>query len=740
MARKKWWLAALVCGATLLVYWPSLHGQFLWNDSDYVTAPALRSAHGLWRIWFEIGAVQQYYPILHTAFWFEHRLWGDAVTGYHLVNLLLHATSAILLAGFLTGCQARQRRAAGEPDPAPAGAMAWPWLAAFLFALHPVCVESVAWITEQKNTLSTVFYLLSALVYLRFDENRRRRTYGLATLLFTLAILSKSVAATLPAALLVVIWWQRGRVEWKRDVVPLLPWFVLGAAEGLFTAWVEVQFIGAQGEVFRLSFLQRFLVAGRAVWFYLGKLFWPHPLIFIYPRWKIDASVLGQYLYPLSLLALLGLLWRGRNRSRAPLAALLFFIGSLFPVLGFFNVYAFNFSYVADHFQYLPALGVIALVAGGWNRWPGARRSQYALAGLVLFGLGALTWRQCRNYRDEETFYRTILENNPASWMAHNNLGVWLKGQGKTREAWAEYGEALRFRPDFGEAEDNLGIILVEEHHVPEAIDRFRAVIAAEPRFADAHRNLANALFSTGRTDEALAHYDEALRLRGHDAHTWNDVGSALFKLNRLEEAEDRFHTALRLDPGFSEAHGNLGNVLVRMGQIADGSDEYTRALQLDPENISARCGLGVVLAQTGHLPEALEQFQAALHSKPNSEEAHNNLGNVLLALGRPEEARAQFEEILRINPSSAAAINNLGNVLARTGHSQEALIRYEEALRIDPRYIEAQINLGVTLCRLGRLEEGIGHFEAALRIDPDSAQAKKDLERAEALVHARSP
>jgi hypothetical protein len=283
------WIGALLVAATLAAYLPALRAGFVWNDRDYGTRPALASAGGLARIWFKVGATEQYYPILHSAFWAEHRLWGDDAFGYHLLNVLLHAASAILLALLLRRLfelEAHARYRGVE------------WIAAFIFALHPVCAESVAWIAEQKNTLSTVFYLAAALAYLRFDARRTRRPYVLATAFFLLALLTKSVTATLPAALLVVFWWRRGRLELKRDFRPLAPWLAAGAAFGLFTAWVERDVGGARGAAYQLSLVERCLVAGRALWFYLGKLIWPAHLVFIYPRWQVSEAEAWQYLFP----------------------------------------------------------------------------------------------------------------------------------------------------------------------------------------------------------------------------------------------------------------------------------------------------------------------------------------------------------------------------------------------------------------------------------------------------------
>ncbi len=428
---RDWCFVAALLAAVVLLYQPVWRGALIWDDDKHVTRPELQSWQGLYRIWFDLGATQQYYPLLHSTFWFEHKLWGDAVLGYHLANILLHAAAAVLVALVL-----RRLKVPGA------------YLAAAIFALHPVQVESVAWITEQKNTLSAVFYLGAMLIYLRFDRTRRTPLYLAALALFVLGLLSKTVTATLPAGLLVIFWWQRGRLSWKRDVAPLVPFFAIGAVAGLFTAWVERKLIGAEGAAFDLTPVDRCLIAGRAIWFYLGKLFWPRELIFIYPRWHVSQAVWWQYVFPLAALLLLGLLWAVRRRWRGPLAGFLFFIGTLFPVLGFCNVFPFIYSFVADHFQYLASLGIVALAAGGaarlfdrWGLWN--RPAGYAACLGLLAALGGLTWRQCQMYSDVEALYRTTIAENADCWMARNNISVILFKQGKVDEALEQLHRSL---------------------------------------------------------------------------------------------------------------------------------------------------------------------------------------------------------------------------------------------------------------------------------------------------------
>jgi tetratricopeptide (TPR) repeat protein len=496
---------ALIFLMTLAAYAPALRGGFIWDDDGHVTRPDLRSLHGLGRIWFDLGATQQYYPMLHSAFWVEHRLWGDAPLGYHLLNVLLHALAACLFAMVL-------RRLAVP------GA----WLAGAVFALHPVYVESVAWISEQKNTLSTVFYLLAVLGYFRWRDGVDRRrpgagwSYAAASLFFLLALLSKSVTATLPAALLVVLWWREGTLTWRRDVAPLVPWFIIGTAGGLFTAWVERRYIGAQGAAFALGPVERGLLAGRVVWFYFGKLLWPSNLIFIYPHWAVNAASGWAYAFPAALLFALAALWRTRAWSRAPLAAGLLFVVGLFPALGFFNVYPFLFSYVADHFQYLAGLGIIALAAAAARAAITRSRgvAPRAAAAAVLAALGVLTWRQSEIYHDSATLYRATIAKNPDCWLAQFNLGDALLREGRLDEAMVHYQEAVRARPDYVEARNNLGGVLAHVGRLPEAIAQFEAALRDWPGDAKLHYNLGNALADARRFAEAQAEYQRALELR----------------------------------------------------------------------------------------------------------------------------------------------------------------------------------------------------------------------------------
>jgi tetratricopeptide (TPR) repeat protein len=657
-------MGVLIFGLVLACYWPALQGGLVWDDAAHVTRPDLRSWSGLGRIWFEVGATQQYYPVLHSAFWIEHRLWGDATVGYHLINVILHTACCCLFALVLRRLWYADSSAAGVAKGAE-------WLAAAIFAAHPVCVESVAWISEQKNTLSLLFYLLSSLAYLEFDARRKLHVYWLALVLFLLALATKSVTATLPAALLVVLWWKRGRLSWRLDVRPLVPWFLVAVAAGLFTAWAERKLIGAEGASFDLSAGQRLLLAGRVTWFYLGKLIWPAHLMFVYPRWQVSAAGAGWLAGLGGALAVTAAFWFVRGRCRGPLAGWLFFVGSLFPALGFFNVYPFLFSYVADHFQYLAGLGVIATVVAGSTAilaraTAPVRGGGWIMGGLLLAGLALLSNRQSRAYRDSESLYRATLALNPACWMACNNLAVELaRSPAGVQEALTNYEQALRLNPAYAEAHNNYANLLATlPGREPEALAHYEQALRLRPAFADAHANFANALVKLpGRMPEALAHYEEALRLAPGSAEVHYSLANALARIpGRTSEALAEYDRALRLKPNLAQAHVNLANELAKLpGRMPEALAHYAQALRVDPGLATTHYDLAVQLSELpGREADALRHFEEALRLKPDYAKAHNNLAILYARQGRLEEAKKHWETALQLDPNYDDARRNL--------------------------------------------------------------------------------
>ncbi|HEY9155325.1 MAG TPA: tetratricopeptide repeat protein [Opitutaceae bacterium] len=618
----------LIFGLVLVCYWPALHGGMLWDDPAHITRPDLRSWSGLGRIWIEPGATQQYYPVLFSAFWVEHRLWADATFGYHLLNVLLHGTSCCLLALLL-----RRLWSLKALQPVVPGAE---WLASALFAVHPVCVESVAWMTEQKNTLSTVFYLFSAITYFRFAQSRSFASYIAATGLFLLAVGCKTPTATLPAALLVVLWWIHGKIDWRRDVLPLLPWFIAAATLGVFVSWFERKYIGAEGANFALTWFERSMLAGRAFWFYLGKMAWPAEIIFYYQRWDVPAEARHWIAWPIALAVVSVVLWALRRRTRGPLAGWLLYLGALVPFLGFLNAFYFNFSYVVDHSQYLAALNLIGAVASGFAlRLSGLsvvlRRVCVGVYLSLILLMTLLSRQQSKLYQSNEKLARGTIAKNPDAWMAHQILATTLEKEPSGRD---------------------------------ESIAEFREVIRLNPTYPDAHFGLGVQLAMASATkEEALSEYRQALALRPIYAEAHNNYGLELSRHpETLGEAIEHFEAALKTKPLFAEAHGNLADALARNPErLPEAMAHYEEALRINPDLAWVHCHYAFQLARIpGHFEDAQAQYLTALRLAPNYIDAHNGLAILYIMENRPEDARREWETVLRIDPRQESARRNL--------------------------------------------------------------------------------
>jgi Flp pilus assembly protein TadD len=541
---------------------PAVRGGFVWDDDAHVTAsPVLENVQGLVRIWTDTGATPQYYPLTHTSFWIERRLWGLWAPGFHAVNLLLHAGAAVLLSRALA-------RLGIE------GA----WLAGAIFAVHPVHVESVAWVSERKNVLSGLFYFAAAVAFLAWRDTppreaaRRLKLSILLGAMFACALLSKTVTGSLPIVLAIVLGWKFGRV--RRDEAFVLSAMALAAAcAGALTAALETYQIGAVGQDWSLSPLERVLVAGRAVFFYLGKLVWPKDLSFVYPRWSVAADSLGDWSFPIAAATATAALWALRRRiGSGLLAAWASFVVTLGPALGFYDVYPMRYSFVADHFQYLASAAPIAAaasLAASQGRKLRARLGRRmgllvpASAGLLLGALGLASAVRCGAFRDEESLWRDTLRKNPSAWMAHNNLGILLAMAGRTGEA--------------------------EEH--------FRAAIALRPTHASAHSNLGYLLLSKGDPDTAVVHLREAVRLDPQNLASRLHLGDALARVGRFEEAILHYRVARVLDPTNAALRYNLGTLLARTGRLEQGIAELREAVRLDPQLPGARENLELAIA-----------------------------------------------------------------------------------------------------------------------------------------------
>ena len=547
----------LIVLATLAAYSPAMGGSFLWDDDDHVSANlAVQSPDGLGKIWFQFGSTPQYYPLVFSSFWVEYSLWGQSTAGYHVVNVVLHILNALILWRVLGLLSIR-----------------YAWLAAAIFALHPVHVESVAWITERKNVLSGLFYLSALLAYVRFAvvgttaQTPRRQWvwYASACILFLAALLSKSVTVSLPAVILLLLWWK-DRLNF-RSMVTLLPMFVLGGAAAATTIWLEKTQIGAVGADWTFSPIDRVLIAGRALWFYLSKLAWPTELAFIYRRWEIDPGIWWQYLFPLAFAMLLGALWMCRGRiGKGFLVAALIFAGSLVPALGFFDIYPMRFSFVADHFQYLASIAPITLSVVALSlivsrkepdngevpkplRW----KAGPSVSALLLVILSVLTWRQSHIYTDPVTLWRDTISKNPDSWLAHLDLGGELEREGRLNEAIAHWRIAAELGGDVYKARTNMALALVKLGDAHEAVRQLREAIRHSPQAFEPYNELAW-LLST-HPDPGVRDGAEAVRLAEHAARLINrqnpfvmgTLGAAYAETGRFEDAIRVSRDAIRL-------------------------------------------------------------------------------------------------------------------------------------------------------------------------------------------------
>ena len=794
-------LAGLALGLLVAVcYFPALSGGFIWDDVVFSEEPVILTSSGLWNIWFSPADIKNeghYWPLVYTSFWLEHKLWGLAPLGYHLVNVLLHVVNVLLVWRLLLRL-----------------AVPGAWAVAAVFAVHPLHVESVAWIIERKDLLSTLFYLTAVLTWMRFVETPGWGRYLLALALFTAGLLSKSVVVTLPAALLLWHWWQRDRVT-VTDFLRLAPFFLVGlgitVADLAFYASKEPLALG-------YSLIERVLIAARALWFYVGKLLWPTELAVIYPLWDIHVSDPLAWAYVVAAVAVAALLWVGRHRvGRGPLAGALFFAVTLSPVLGFVDYGYMQFAFVADRFQYLAGVGVTALFIGGTaygaRRLPDVPRmtASGALA-VILILLGVLTWNQAGIYRDDVTFFSHVVSLNPDARDAHLNLGYALFEADRLEEALAMAKLGVEKHPDSATAHSNMGLVLFHLERFDEAEEHLRRALELNPRHRNAPRNMAEILRTQKRYEEAVAAYREALKLDPKDVLAHAGLGDALFhldrheeavaalkqalalqpdpsdvgtlhvllgqalqKLDRLEAAAEQYERALALDPGDSRPLMALANLRVAQGR-SEEADEYLRrvrelrpqdtatlrkvakalrkqeryeeaveayraVLDVDSEFALAHAGLGKALFHLKRYEEAIESLTRSLSLEPESPEMATRfvlMGRAAQALNRPEAAVGYFKRALATDPHNAGAVNSLARLRFGQKRYKESLALFQKLLEMTPDNAHIHSNLGATLYYLGRPEEAIRSFERALTLDPNLKTALTGLEEAHKILRQR--
>jgi tetratricopeptide (TPR) repeat protein len=667
----------------IIAYLPATRGGFIWDDDAYVTENTLLTAPDGWqKIWFSTEAPSQYFPLVYSMLRLERPLWGLNPTGYHWVNIILHGVNALLLWRVL-------RRLA----------LPGAWFAAALFALHPVNVESVAWITERKNVLSLLFCLLAMHSWLSFLESRGTRSgrwYGLALLFQALALFSKTTACTLPLALVLVLWLRRMPVDWRR-LAQIVPFLMLGAGMGLVTMWWERHNMQALEKVHALTLAERVLVSGHAIWFYLGKLLWPANLTFSYSRWKLEPSNPLAYGWLAALIGLGFFIWRGRKKlGRGPETAALFYVGTLAPLLGFVMLVTFRWSFVADHYQYVAAIGIFALAAAG--AVTGLERLRNpppalmpALCGIMLLTLGVLTWRQCGMYVNLETLWRVTLERNPTSWMAHINLGNIQLERGDTAAAFDHYQKADALDPNNPNVYYNVGEVQRATGQLQQAVVSYEKALQFQPGYFDALKSLAAVLLQLGRRDEAIAHYRELLGMRPAYKEGHHNLGVALLQKGELDAAMTEFRAALKIDPALAASRKALGEALLKQGHAAESAAEYEKVFKAEPGDADAHDGYGIAMAALGGTTEAVAHYREALRLAPNSAAACMDMAQLAWTLSTSPAAAArngqQAVEIAReadqhCGAQNPAVVQVLAAAYAEAGRFSEAVESAQRALQ----------------------------------------------------------
>ena len=658
-------LAALALGLLAGVcYLPAmLWGGFVWDDFIWFQSRAVLKWSGLGDIWSWPSLIHRevhYWPLTYTTFWLEHKLWGLAPTGYHVVNVLLHFCNCLLLWRLLLRL-----------------AVPGAWVAAAVFAVHPTHVESVAWIIERKDVLSGLFYLAAVLVWLRFLEQPRPWRYGLALLLFAAGLLSKSIVVTLPAALLIVQWWKNGRIT-VRDLRRMAPFFLVA----LIITALDLYSVASKTNLLDYSLPERMLIAARALWFYAGKLVWPADLAVIYPRWDISLGDPWAWTCLAGAAALAATLWFARHRiGRGPLAGALFFAVTLSPVLGFVNHGYMDYSFVADRFQYLAGIGVLAVLIGAAAHGAGRLPAQFksgatGLVAVVLALLGTMTWSQAGVYRDKITFFRHIVSLNPEARSAHFNLSHALGVAGRTEEALPPARIAVEQRPDDARALCMLGSVLIHLERFVEAEETLGRALEIDPEHKCSRREMAHILRMQGRHEEALQAYRALHEIYPNYALAYAYIGRVLVQLERYEEAVQPLSKALAMTRAASSVtaelpkpafvHVLLGTAMRELGRTGAAEAHFRQALQLDPRNMVALDEVAGAHFRRKRYRRALELYRVLLENDPEAASTHADIGVTLYYLDRREEAIRSLQRALALDPSLDSARTNLEEIRRR--------------------------------------------------------------------------
>jgi tetratricopeptide (TPR) repeat protein len=620
-ATWKIWLpqVLLIAATTLWIYWPALQGGFVWDDNWYIVDnPLMKKGAGLWKIWFQPGSFTEYYPLTQSVQWLQWQLWGENTLGYHLLNIVLHILNALLVWRLLARF-----------------GLKYAWIGGLLFAVHPAQVDSVAWIVELKNTLSLPFFLLAMGFWIDYEDRHWPRDYACALVFFVVAMLGKITMTPFPFVILLYAWWRRGRIGWA-DLRASVPFFVVSLALGFMTVWADHIYSdsGHDEAAIATSLLARVANAGSILGFYLYRAFVPIDYLPAYPQWTASPSSFFGWL-PFLLTTVVACWFWSRRQTWGRHAGLGggFFVLMLSPFLGFLWLKYMDFTWVMDHFLYLPMIGLIGLGMAALEnleaRYPAGQR--FLMGGVtVIAALMALESHAFANlFSNDETLWRYTVDRTPDSWLAHNNLGADLVKEGHVEEGIGEYEEVLRLNPGDSDGHYNLGVALEKLGNDQAAQDQYRQAVQLNGREAKNYINLANSLQKTGHRAEAIAQYEKAVQII----------------------------------PDFAQLHYNLGSLQLQSGNFPAAIEQFGQAVKIDPGLAQARENLGIALVQTGRLPEAVAQFKAAVRIDYGYVIAHDNLALALGQMGRTEEAIEQFQQALQLDPQDQRALEGMAQL-----------------------------------------------------------------------------
>jgi tetratricopeptide (TPR) repeat protein len=604
----------LIIAATLWVYSPAFHGGWLWDDFRYVPENGLRyDPLRLWKSWFEVDRCMEYYPIESTVQLAQWIVWGQDTLGYHLTNIGLHIISSLLIWRLLAKIGVRLA-----------------WLGGLIFAIHPMVVESVAWITELKNTLSLPPLLLAMCLYIEYDKNRNGRDYAVIFGLFLAAILCKSTVMMFPPVILLYAWWKRGRIGWD-DVKASVPFFAISLIFGLLGLQLMLHFHQDLFPAPPCSRRARLDTIGREMIYYIVRFFVPVNLLPIYPSGLVVPSAIGLLPWLVTAGALYVSWWNRATWGRHVLLGLGFFLLNMVPTLGSIYGSLPKMVWSLDHMFYIPIIGLIGLIVAAAGQVqerlsPSIRPLGVVLMTIVLVLLAVDTHRYVGYYRNEEIFWRYTLQGFPTSAMAHGNLGHYLLRSGRVQEAVDQLGQALQIDETSAVACNNLGNALRREGREKEALEQFERAVKLDPDYHEAHNNLGNMLVQFGQLPEAIKHFNQALTLRPDYPEAHNGLGNALILSGKIVPAIEQYRMALWYESAMPEAHNGLGNALLQVGQLPEARAQCEEALKYKPDYTEAYCTLGLIQVQMGQIPEAIDCFRKAVELEPQNAKIRKGL------------------------------------------------------------------------------------------------------------------